>query len=1131
MPRIFDNIEHSLLPALRQTLELADRADFCTGYFNLRGWKAIDDLIERWSGGSGRQCRLLIGMQRLPQDDLRTAFRLSGSKDQLDNQTALRLKQNLAEEFRTQLKLGMPNNADEAGLRRLAAQIKSGKLIVKLFLRHPLHAKLYLLFRNDPVNPVVGYLGSSNLTLSGLSNQGELNVDVLDHDANSRLAKWFDERWNDHWCVDISAQLAEVIEESWAREAPLPPYHIYIKIAYHLAQEARAGLSEFRIPPEFGQRLFDYQVAAVKIAAHHLNKRGGVLIGDVVGLGKTLMAAALAKIFQDDHFTETLIICPKNLVKMWEDHVSEYRLLAKVLSITRVPRELPDLRRYRVVLIDESQNLRNREGRRYRAIQEYIQVNESKCILLSATPYNKTYVDLSNQLRLFVPDDKELGIRPERLLRSIGETEFIRRHQCPVRSLAAFEKSEYADDWRELMRLYMVRRTRGFIRDNYAALDPANGRKFLTFADGTRSYFPDRVPKTIKFRIDERDPTDQYAQFHSVDIVSAINSLNLPRYGLANYVVATPRKAPTSTEAKVLADLSRAGKRLMGFCRTNLFKRLESSGEAFQLSIKRHVLRNYIFIHAIEKGLPLPIGTQDSGMLDAGSYDEDIDDENAGAELFDESGDVESKPSKSHDLRLDADFKKRAVKLYEQYATNFKSRFKWLRPDLFVPSLGTDLNADAISLSNILRHCGDWKPETDAKLDALFALLAKQHREDKVVIFTQFADTVRYLEAQLRARGLRRLAGVTGGDENPTGYAWRFSPASNQKRDQIPADQELQILIATDVLSEGQNLQDAAIVVNFDLPWAIIRLIQRAGRVDRIGQKSEKILCYSFLPADGVEKLIRLRARVRQRLHENAEVVGTDEAFFEDDRERQNLVDLYHEKAGTLDGDAATEIDLASYAYQIWKNAIDQSSELEGIIPNLPPVVYSTRPHLATDTKPHGALVYLRTAQGNDALAWVDKDGKNVTESQFEILKAAECSPWTPALVRQEKHHDLVRKGVEFIAAEEKSVGGQLGRPSGARFRTYERLKRYAEQVKGTLFETPKLANAIEEIYRFPLRQSATDTLNRQLRAGIADDKLAELVVALCDDERLCIVREAGQSDEPLIICSLGLAPEIKSGA
>ena len=101
-----------------------------------------------------------------------------------------------------------------------------------------------------------------------------------------------------------------------------------------------------------------------------------------------------------DHFTETLILCPKNLVKMWEGYVAEYRLLAKVLSVTKVQRELPDLRRYRVVLIDESQNLRNREGKRYRAIQEYIQENESKCILLSATPYNKTYVDLSSQFEV-----------------------------------------------------------------------------------------------------------------------------------------------------------------------------------------------------------------------------------------------------------------------------------------------------------------------------------------------------------------------------------------------------------------------------------------------------------------------------------------------------------------------------------------------------------------------------------------------------------------------------------------------------------------------------------------------------------------------------------------------------------
>jgi hypothetical protein len=291
------------------------------------------------------------------------------------------------------------------------------------------------------------------------------------------------------------------------------------------------------------------------------------------------------------------------------------------MSVTKAIRELPELRRYRVVLIDESHNLRNRSGKKYRAIQEYIQENESKCILLSATPYNKTYLDLSNQLRLFVAEDKDLGIRPERLLRDIGETEFLRRHQCPVRSLAAFEKSEYTDDWRELMRLYMVRRTRSFIQDNYATPDPATGRKFLTFEDGSRSYFPERVPKTVTFKIDEQNSNDQYARLYAPDVVAAINTLNLPRYGLANYVAATPHKSPTPAEAKQLQDLSRAGKRLMGFCRTNLFKRLESSGEAFQQSIERHILRNHIFLHAIENTLPLPLGTQDSGLLDLGSYD------------------------------------------------------------------------------------------------------------------------------------------------------------------------------------------------------------------------------------------------------------------------------------------------------------------------------------------------------------------------------------------------------------------------------------------------------------------------------------------------------------------------------
>lgn len=150
----------------------------------------------------------------MPQDQLRSALSVLRAEEQIDQATAIILKRKLAQEFRDQLMVGLPTNEDEAGLRRLAAQITAGKLVVKLFLRHPLHAKLYLFFRLDPLNPKIGYLGSSNLTLAGLSKQGELNVDVLDHDACDKLAAWFEDRWKDRFCIVISKELVEIINKS-----------------------------------------------------------------------------------------------------------------------------------------------------------------------------------------------------------------------------------------------------------------------------------------------------------------------------------------------------------------------------------------------------------------------------------------------------------------------------------------------------------------------------------------------------------------------------------------------------------------------------------------------------------------------------------------------------------------------------------------------------------------------------------------------------------------------------------------------------------------------------------------------------------------------------------------------------
>jgi superfamily II DNA or RNA helicase len=1121
MPRIFDNIKIPLLPALSDTLKLSERAEFCVGYFNLRGWKLIDKLIDAWPANDPANCRVIVGMQKLGEDELKEGMSLASGPERMDQQAALRLKRTMAQSFRNQLMIGAPNNEDEAGLRRLSAQLRAGKVAVKLFLRYPLHAKLYLLHRIDPNNPNIGFLGSSNLTLSGLSKQGELNVDVLDNLACDELQKWFEDRWNDLWCLDITKELIEIIDTSWAREDPLPPYHIYLKMAYHLSQEARAGLSEFKVPKDFGNQLLAFQTAAVRIAAHYLNKRGGVLIGDVVGLGKTIMAVALARIFQDDHGTETLIICPKNLVKMWQDYVHQYRMAARVMSLSTVINELPNTPRYRVVLIDESQNLRNREGRRFRVIREYIEKNTSKCILLSATPYNKSYLDLSAQLQLFVPLDQDLGVRPERLLRELGETEFIRRHQCPVRSLSAFEKSEYPDDWRDLMRLYLIRRTRSFIKDNYAETDKDTGRKFLTFESGDRYYFPDRVPVTERFVFDEHDPNDQYARLYANDVLNAVNGLSLPRYGLGNYIKATPHDPPTDAENRDIKKLSRAGKRLMGFCRTNLFKRLESGGPAFIKSLERHVLRNFVYLYAIDNDLGVPIGTQDANLLDEEVRDRDIDD----AMLFadgdsDNGGNEESEPKA---LRDEAAFRSKAAEVYQRYSTELKRRFRWLRPSLFDDALKSDLEEDAQVLMKVLKKCGTWSALEDAKLNALEKLVTKTYPKKKVLVFTQYADTLEYVTKQLQERKIQNVEGVSGETQDPTASAYRFSPVSNKKRAEIDPANEIRVLVATDVLSEGQNLQDCAIIVNYDLPWAVIRLIQRAGRVDRIGQLSEKIFCHSFLPADGVERIIRLRHRVRQRLQQNAEIVGSDEAFFEDDMGEKPLLNLYHEKSEVLE-ETDTEVDLASYAYQIWKNATDADPRLQKAIPDLPDVVYATKHHAPTPAQPPGVLVYMRTAEGNDSLAWIDERGESVTESQLAILRAAACSAPTSSVPRLPNHHELVELGVKQMVHEEKSIGGQLGRPSGARFRVYERLKDYVTKVEGSLFATQDLTKAIDQVYKYPLQQAAADALNRQMRTGIGNPELADLVIALWVQDRLCNVEEDVGSQEPRIICSLGLS-------
>jgi len=1120
MAKIYDNIETKFTQGLQGIITNVGvtRVDFCVGYFNLRGWDLIVNQIDQLPGDYiyekddrvFRTCRLLIGMHRPDEDLIRQLYGKGGELPDADYVLQCKLK--IAHEFKRQLLLGLPTKKDEMTLRRLSQQLKEDKVCVKLYLREPLHAKLYLAHRPaDNFNKIQAIMGSSNLTYSGLTGNGELNAEFGDSDSAEKLSRWFDDRWEDKFCVDITKELIEAIDHSWAGMDDIPPYYIYLKTAYHLSQEARTGIKEFTLPAEFHHDLFEFQENAVKIAAKHLanDKRGGAMIGDVVGLGKTITACAIAKMWEMTYASSTLIICPANLQEMWKKYVKRYDLKADVMSMAKQI-DVDNSRYYRLIIVDESHNLRNSEGKRYHNIKDLIQKQDSKVLLLTATPYNKDFSDLGAQLRLFLGEDLDLGIRPEEYIRQLGgERAFMQRHsEIPIRSIAAFEQSQSTEDWSELMKLFLVRRTRTFIKNNFAKIDPQNNRRYLQFNDGTKSYFPDRLPRSIKF------PTvkgDQFSRLYSEQMLGLMEELQLPRYGLSLYISETKAADAPELEKKIMENLSRAGARMMGFCKSTFFKRMDSSGFAFLMTLYRHVVRNAVFIYAIENKLPLPIGDENPIYGDLpedmeGFFSEDESDENQVAKTMHVPTDME------HYLN-------RAMEYYNMLA--IKNNVDWIDSKYFKRTLKQDLKADSLQILKMIELCGDWKPAEDKKLDELQKLLTTTHAKDKVIVFTQYGDTADYVFRQLKERGILQIDKATGASKNPTAIVDRFSPISNHA--DIAPSSETRVLIATDVLSEGQNLQDAHVIVNFDLPWAIIRLIQRAGRVDRIGQEADHIDCYSFFPADGIETIISLKRRLNQRINENAQIVGSDELFFEGNE--QNLRDMYNEKSGVLDDDDDADVDLGSLAYQIWKNATDANPKLKAIIPNLSNVVYSTKS--TNNTMEEGVITYAKTYNDYDVLVWLDKNGNEITRSQKRILQALECPIDEPVQPTLENHHELVARAIDDIADEATvSIGGILGNRFSTRYRIIQLLEKYYEQPPTLFFDVDKrqqLKLAIDDIYNYPLLENSKFMLGRLLRTATNDD-IVESVLDMRSSGNLCRIDEDKvKSKDPSIICSMGI--------
>ncbi|EUA73047.1 SNF2 family N-terminal domain protein [Mycobacteroides abscessus] len=346
MTRIFDNIKQDLGSHLEKTLQVSNTMDVAVGYFNLRGWNVFDQLVTdkaaNWSEGDPPIVRILIGMvtagvQQETLDALQADLEGADESD-ADANAARERKAVLIEQLRLQLMRGLPTAADRAVLQSLRELLATGAVEIKVFTRRPLHGKTYICHREDLNNPITGFVGSSNLTRPGLTVNYELNVDVLDTTAAETLAQWFLDRWADKFSRPITADILDLLDESWARREPRRPYEVFLKVCYDLSRDVREGLAEYSVPSAIREQLLGYQATAVQTLARRIMTRNGTMLGDVVGLGKTLTAIAVALMLRDEHGYMPLVVCPKNLVKMWEEHFEAYDLHGPRSAVLDGPR-------------------------------------------------------------------------------------------------------------------------------------------------------------------------------------------------------------------------------------------------------------------------------------------------------------------------------------------------------------------------------------------------------------------------------------------------------------------------------------------------------------------------------------------------------------------------------------------------------------------------------------------------------------------------------------------------------------------------------------------------------------------------------------------------------------------------
>ena len=508
---IIDNRKEKLVDHINRILSSTESARFAVGYFFLSG---LESIAQRLAGV--KELRLLIGntTNRETLEQLAEGYRRlelvaeAAEAEAYPKRTETKhMAKETADNIRSAIELMDQTDEAQAVVTTLVRMIEEKRLKVKVYTKGRLHAKAYIFDYGKVFDksgkPVerhengLAIIGSSNLTLSGVTHNTELNVLVQGNDNHAELGKWFDELWDES--QDFDEALMQEMKQSWA-VASVRPYDVYMKALYTLVRDRLEGEDDKDIlwDDEITKRLADFQKVAVRQAVQMVKDYGGAFVADVVGLGKSYIGAAIVKHFERTDHARALIICPAPLVEMWERYNEVYQLNARVLSMGFLHEEddgavnlLLENVLYKdrdFVLIDESHNLRHRDTQRYKVVEVFLSTGR-RCCFLTATPRNKSAWDVYSQIKLFHQDDKtDLPIDPPDL------KQYFKLIENGERKLP------------DLLANILIRRTRnhilrwyGFDSVTHQPVDPAQFRDYLdgrkrayVIVGGRHQFFPKR---------------------------------------------------------------------------------------------------------------------------------------------------------------------------------------------------------------------------------------------------------------------------------------------------------------------------------------------------------------------------------------------------------------------------------------------------------------------------------------------------------------------------------------------------------------------------------------------------------------------------------------------------------------